>query len=69
MNLQFELCAECCKFITVAFMLGLSTLKKNGGVYGYHKINEDLYGIGKKCGKNRVVRLMKEAKLKAQAGY
>ncbi len=42
---------------------------ESGCVYGYRKIYDDLFEIGERCGKNRVARLMKQAGLKAQAGY
>jgi len=42
---------------------------ESGGVYGYRKIYSDLRESGEMCGKNRVYKLMKQAKLKAQVGY
>lgn len=42
---------------------------ESGAVYGYRKIHSDLRAHGEHCGVNRVHRLMKAAKLKAQVGY
>lgn len=42
---------------------------ESGCVHGYRKIHFDLREDGETCGKNRVVRLMKQAGLKAQVGY
>lgn len=42
---------------------------ESGGVYGYRKIYSDLRESGEMCGKNRVYKLMRQAKLKAQVGY
>jgi putative transposase len=38
-------------------------------VYGYRKIYKDLASIGEQCGKNRVYRIMKAAKIQSQRGY
>ena len=42
---------------------------ENGSVYGYRKVTDDLPDIGTKCGKHRVYKLMKQAKLASQCGY
>ena len=42
---------------------------ESGGIYGYRKIHRDLRDIGERCGKHRVLRLMKQAGLRAQVGY
>src|SRR5690554_5598387 len=42
---------------------------ESGAVYGYRKIYSDLREYGEHCGPNRVLRLMKQAGIKAQVGY
>lgn len=42
---------------------------ESGCVYGYRNIHEDLIADGVKCGRDRVLRLMREAGIKAQRGY
>lgn len=42
---------------------------ESGGVYGYRKVHSDLRDVGEKCGVNRVYRLMRDERLKAQVGY
>lgn len=42
---------------------------ESGSVYGYRKITDDLKYLGEACGKNRVLRLMQQEKIKAQVGY
>jgi putative transposase len=42
---------------------------ESGGVYGYRKVHDDLRCMGERCGKHRVLRLMKREGLKAQVGY
>lgn len=42
---------------------------ESGAVYGYRKIYSDLREYGELCGPNRVLRLMKQAGIKAQVGY
>lgn len=41
----------------------------SGAVYGYRKITLDLRGIGERCSRHRVRRLMKLDGLQAQVGY
>jgi len=52
-------------------MLGLikQAWLQSGTVYGYRKITWDLRDWGETVGKNRVLRLMQGAGLKAQRGY
>ena len=40
----------------------------SGGTYGSPRILCDLREVGEQCGKNRVARLMKQHKIKAQRG-
>jgi putative transposase len=42
---------------------------ESGCVYGYRKIYKDLRVSGDQCGRNRVLRLMKNAKTQSQRGY
>jgi putative transposase len=42
---------------------------ESGGVYGYRKIRDDLREVGEACGKHRVLRLMRLARLRSQTGY
>lgn len=42
---------------------------ESGGIYGYRKILNDLRDVGEGCGKHRVYRLMRLAKLRSQTGY
>ncbi len=42
---------------------------ESGGVYGYRKIFADMQEMGESIGINRVHKLMKQHKLKAQVGY
>ncbi len=42
---------------------------ESGGVYGYRKITDDLREVGESCGKHRVYRLMRVAKLRSHTGY
>jgi len=42
---------------------------ESGGIYGYRKIYDDLREVGEICGKHRVYRLMRLAKLRSQTGY
>ena len=42
---------------------------ESGCVYGYRKIYKDLRASGDQCGRNRVLRLMKKAKIQSQRGY
>lgn len=42
---------------------------ESGGHYGYRNIHLDLQQAKITCGRDRVWRLMKQAKLKAQSGY
>lgn len=42
---------------------------QSGGVYGSPRITHELKRQGETCGENRVARLMKQAKLKANIGY
>lgn len=42
---------------------------ESGGIYGYRKIHDDLQEGGEECGKHRVYRLMRLAKLQSQTGY
>lgn len=42
---------------------------ESGGVYGYRKIYSDMSEYGENIGVNRVHRLMKLSKIKAQVGY
>lgn len=42
---------------------------ESGGVYGSPRITYELRRQGETCGENRVARLMKQAKLKANIGY
>jgi putative transposase len=52
-------------------LLGLikASWLESGSVYGYRKITDDLKDLGEVCGKNRVLRLMQQEKIKAQVGY
>lgn len=42
---------------------------ESGGIYGYRKIHDDMKEVGESCGKHRVLRLMRLAKLRSQTGY
>jgi len=42
---------------------------ESGGIYGYRKIHDDMRDVGESCGKHRVYRLMRLAKLQSQTGY
>lgn len=42
---------------------------ESGGIYGYRKIHDDMKEVGETCGKHRVYRLMRSAKLRSQTGY
>jgi putative transposase len=42
---------------------------ESGGIYGYRKVHDDLREVGEPCGKHRVFRLMRMAKLQSQTGY
>lgn len=42
---------------------------ESGGVYGSPRITHELRRQGESCSENRVARLMKQAKLKANIGY
>lgn len=42
---------------------------ESGCVYGYRKIYEDMLSIGEMCGRNRVLRLMQQAQIRAERGY
>jgi putative transposase len=42
---------------------------QSGGVYGSPRITHELRRQGEMCGENRVAKLMKQAKLKANIGY
>jgi len=42
---------------------------ESGGIYDYRKIYSDLREVGKRCGKNRVYRLLKAVELRAQVCY
>lgn len=42
---------------------------ESGGVYGSPRITHELRCRGESCSENRVARLMKQAKLKANIGY
>lgn len=42
---------------------------ESGGVYGSPRITHELRRLGETCGENRVARLMKHNKLKANIGY
>jgi hypothetical protein len=42
---------------------------ESGGIYGYRKIHDDMKEVGEICGKHRVYRLMRSAKLRSQTGY
>ena len=42
---------------------------ESGGIYGYRKIHDDLREVGEPCGRHRVFRLMRMAKLQSQTGY
>lgn len=42
---------------------------ESGCVYGYRKIHHELSSWGEKSCRNRIARLMKQEKLKAQVGY
>ncbi len=42
---------------------------ESGGIYGYRKIRDDMREVGETCGKHRVLRLMRLAKLRSQTGY
>lgn len=42
---------------------------QSGGVYGSPRITHELRSQGEVCGENRVAKLMKKAKLKADIGY
>jgi putative transposase len=46
----------------------LSWLESNS-VYGYRKVTDDLRGLGGKCGKHRVYRLMRQERLRSQTVY
>ena len=38
---------------------------ESGGVYGYRKITKDMKSLGETCGSNRVLRLIKNAQIRA----
>lgn len=42
---------------------------ESGCVYGYRKIHDELRSMGEQSCRNRIARLMKQEKLKAQVGY
>jgi len=42
---------------------------ESGCVYGYRKVYKDMLSIGEQCGKNRVYRIMREAKIQSERGY
>ena len=42
---------------------------QSGGVYGSPRITHELRRSGETCGENRVAKLMKQAKLRANIGY
>lgn len=42
---------------------------ESGGVYGSPRITHELRRQGEPCSENRVARLMRQAKLKANIGY
>jgi putative transposase len=42
---------------------------QSGGVYGSPRITHELHRSSETCGENRVAKLMKQAKLKANIGY
>ena len=42
---------------------------ESGGVYGYRKVHDDMRELGKRCGHNRVARLMRAEGLRSQRGY
>jgi putative transposase len=42
---------------------------ESGCVYGYRKIHDDLRSLGESCCPNRVARLARHSKVKAQVGY
>jgi len=42
---------------------------ESGFIYGYRNITKDMKEHGEACGKNRVYRIMREAKIKSQRGY
>jgi len=42
---------------------------QSGGVYGSPRITHELRSSGETCGENRVAKLMKQAKLRANIGY
>ncbi|MGY0578151.1 MAG: IS3 family transposase [Paraglaciecola chathamensis] len=42
---------------------------QSGGVHGSPRITHGLRRSGETCGENRVAKLMKQAKLKANIGY
>ncbi len=42
---------------------------QSGGVYGIPRITHELRRSGETCGENRVAKLMKQAKLRANIGY
>lgn len=42
---------------------------ESGGIYGYRNIYQDLLEEKVQCGRDRVLRLMRQAGLKAQRGY
>ncbi|QOZ84817.1 hypothetical protein DXT74_18010 [Chromobacterium sp. Rain0013] len=46
-----------------------TSLARSGGVYGYHKVYDDLQAQGEHCGKHREARLMKQEGLRSQTGY
>jgi len=42
---------------------------ESGCIYGYRKIYDELRSLGEKSCRNRIARLMRQEKLKAQVGY
>lgn len=42
---------------------------ESNGVYGYRKLTLDMRDLGERCGKHRVVRLLKREGLHSQTGY
>ena len=42
---------------------------ESGFIYGYRNITKDMKEHGETCGKNRVYRIMREAKIQSQRGY
>lgn len=42
---------------------------ESGCVYGYRKLHADLRSIGEVCSPNKIVRIAREASIRAQIGY